>query len=113
MRFGWHVVKHVKSNAIVYAGPDRTLGIGAGQMSRVDASRIAIWKAAEAGLMLKGSAVASDAFFPFPDGLIAAAEAGATCAIQPGGSVRDDEIIAAANDHDMAMIFTGIRHFRH
>jgi phosphoribosylaminoimidazolecarboxamide formyltransferase/IMP cyclohydrolase len=113
MRFGWRVVKHVKSNAIVYAGPDRTLGIGAGQMSRVDASRIAIWKAAEAGLMLKGSAVASDAFFPFPDGLIAAAEAGATCAIQPGGSVRDDEIIAAANEHDMAMIFTGIRHFRH
>jgi len=113
MRFGWRVVKHVKSNAIVYAGPDRTLGIGAGQMSRVDASRIAIWKAAEAGLMLKGSAVASDAFFPFPDGLIAAAEAGATCAIQPGGSVRDDEIIAAANEHDMAMIFTSIRHFRH
>jgi phosphoribosylaminoimidazolecarboxamide formyltransferase / IMP cyclohydrolase len=113
MRFGWRVVKHVKSNAIVYAGPDRTLGIGAGQMSRVDASRIAIWKAAEAGLTLKGSAVASDAFFPFPDGLIAAAEAGATCAIQPGGSVRDDEIIAAANEHDMAMIFTGIRHFRH
>lgn len=113
MRFGWRVVKHVKSNAIVYAGPDRTLGIGAGQMSRVDASRIAIWKAEEAGLSLKGSAVASDAFFPFPDGLIAAADAGATCAIQPGGSVRDKEVIAAANKHKVAMIFTGIRHFRH
>ena len=113
MLFGWRVVKHVKSNAIVYAGPDRTLGIGAGQMSRVDASRIAIWKAEEAGLSLKGSAVASDAFFPFPDGLIAAADAGATCAIQPGGSVRDKEVIAAADERDMAMIFTGIRHFRH
>ena len=113
MLFGWRVVKHVKSNAIVYAGPDRTLGIGAGQMSRVDASRIAIWKAAEAGLSLKGSAVASDAFFPFADGLIAAADAGATSAIQPGGSVRDADVIAAANERDMAMIFTGIRHFRH
>ena len=113
MLYGWRVVKHVKSNAIVYAGPDRTLGIGAGQMSRIDASRIAIWKAEESGLSLKGSAVASDAFFPFPDGLIAAAEAGATCAIQPGGSVRDEEVIAAANEHGMAMIFTGIRHFRH
>jgi phosphoribosylaminoimidazolecarboxamide formyltransferase / IMP cyclohydrolase len=113
MLFGWRVVKHVKSNAIVYAARDRTLGIGAGQMSRVDASRIAIWKAEEAGLSLKGSAVASDAFFPFPDGLIAAADAGATCAIQPGGSVRDNEVIAAANERNMAMIFTGIRHFRH
>jgi phosphoribosylaminoimidazolecarboxamide formyltransferase/IMP cyclohydrolase len=111
--FGWRVVKHVKSNAIVYSCADRTLGIGAGQMSRIDASRIAIWKAKEAGLSLKGSAVASDAFFPFPDGLIAAAEAGATCAIQPGGSVRDEEVIAAANERNMAMIFTGIRHFRH
>jgi phosphoribosylaminoimidazolecarboxamide formyltransferase / IMP cyclohydrolase len=113
MLFGWRVVKHVKSNAIVYAGPDRTLGIGAGQMSRIDASRIAIWKAEEGGLSLKGSAVASDAFFPFPDGLIAAADAGATCAIQPGGSVRDEEVIAAADERKMAMIFTGIRHFRH
>jgi phosphoribosylaminoimidazolecarboxamide formyltransferase / IMP cyclohydrolase len=113
MLFGWRVVKHVKSNAIVYAKADRTLGIGAGQMSRIDASRIAIWKAKEAGLLLKGSAVASDAFFPFPDGLIAAAEAGATCAIQPGGSVRDEEVIAAANERNMAMIFTGVRHFRH
>jgi phosphoribosylaminoimidazolecarboxamide formyltransferase/IMP cyclohydrolase len=113
MLFSWRVVKHVKSNAIVYAALDRTLGIGAGQMSRVDASRIAIWKAEEAGLSLKGSAVASDAFFPFPDGLIAAADAGATCAIQPGGSVRDNEVIAAANERNMAMFFTGIRHFRH
>jgi len=113
MLFGWRVVKHVKSNAIVYAKADRTLGVGAGQMSRIDASRIAIWKAKEAGLSLKGSAVASDAFFPFPDGLIAATEAGATCAIQPGGSVRDEEVIAAANERNMAMIFTGVRHFRH
>ncbi len=113
MLFGWRVAKHVKSNAIVYAAADRTLGIGAGQMSRVDASRIAIWKAEEAGLSLKGSAVASDAFFPFPDGLIAAADAGATCAIQPGGSVRDEEVIAAANERNLAMIFTGRRHFRH
>ena len=113
MLFGWRVVKHVKSNAIVYARADRTLGIGAGQMSRVDSSRIAIWKAKEAGLSLKGSAVASDAFFPFPDGLIAAADAGASCVIQPGGSVRDEDVIAAANERGMAMIFTGIRHFRH
>ena len=113
MLFGWRVVKHVKSNAIVYAGPDRTLGIGAGQMSRVDASRIAVWKAQEAGLSLQGSAVASDAFFPFPDGLIAAAEAGATAAIQPGGSVRDEEVIAAADERKIAMVFTGVRHFRH
>jgi phosphoribosylaminoimidazolecarboxamide formyltransferase/IMP cyclohydrolase len=113
MEFGWRVVKHVKSNAIVYAGRDRTLGIGAGQMSRVDASRIAIWKAAEAGLSLQGSVVCSDAFFPFADGLIAAAAAGATGAIQPGGSVRDQEVIAAANQHHMSMVFTNRRHFRH
>lgn len=113
MEFGWKVVKHVKSNAIVYAGKDRTLGIGAGQMSRVDSSRIAVWKAQEAGLSLKGSAVCSDAFFPFPDGLIAASEAGATCAIQPGGSVRDEEVIKAANERGLAMVFTGFRHFRH
>ena len=113
MLFAWKVVKHVKSNAIVYAASDRTLGIGAGQMSRVDSSRIAIWKAKDAGLSLKGSAVGSDAFFPFPDGLIAAAEAGATCAIQPGGSVKDPEVIAAANERNMAMICTGVRHFRH
>ena len=113
MLFGWRVVKHVKSNAIVYAAADRTLGIGAGQMSRVDASRIAVWKAGEAKLLLKGSVVCSDAFFPFPDGLIAAAEAGATAAIQPGGSVRDMEVIAAADERNMAMVFTGTRHFRH
>jgi phosphoribosylaminoimidazolecarboxamide formyltransferase/IMP cyclohydrolase len=113
MLFGSRVVKHVKSNAIVYAVADRTLGIGAGQMSRVDASRIAVWKAGEAGLSLKGSVVCSDAFFPFPDGLIAAAEAGATAAIQPGGSVRDGEVIAAADERNVAMAFTGARHFRH
>jgi phosphoribosylaminoimidazolecarboxamide formyltransferase/IMP cyclohydrolase len=111
--FGWKVVKHVKSNAIVYAGAERTLGIGAGQMSRVDSSRIAVWKAGEAGLSLDGSIIASDAFFPFPDGLEAAAEAGARAAIQPGGSVRDEEVISAANKRGMAMVFTGIRHFRH
>jgi phosphoribosylaminoimidazolecarboxamide formyltransferase/IMP cyclohydrolase len=113
MAFGWRVVKHVKSNAIVYVGSERTLGIGAGQMSRVDASRVAVWKAGEAGLSLQGSVVCSDAFFPFPDGLVAAAEAGATAAIQPGGSVRDAEVIAAADAQNLAMIFTGIRHFRH
>jgi phosphoribosylaminoimidazolecarboxamide formyltransferase/IMP cyclohydrolase len=113
MLFGWRVVKHVRSNAIVYAGPDRTLGIGAGQMSRVDSSRIAVWKAGEAGLSLAGSVVCSDAFFPFADGLIAAAKAGATAAIQPGGSVRDAEVIAAADAHNVAMVFTGVRHFRH
>jgi phosphoribosylaminoimidazolecarboxamide formyltransferase/IMP cyclohydrolase len=113
MLFGWRVAKHVKSNAIVYGAADRTLGIGAGQMSRVDASRIAVWKAGEAKLSLKGSVVCSDAFFPFPDGLIAAAEAGATAAIQPGGSVRDAEVIAAADERNLAMAFTGARHFRH
>ena len=113
MLFGWRVVKHVKSNAIVYAAADRTLGIGAGQMSRVDSSRLAVWKAGEAKLSLQGSVVCSDAFFPFPDGLIAAAEAGATAAIQPGGSVKDAEVIAAADERGVAMVFTGARHFRH
>ena len=113
MEFGWKVVKHVKSNAIVFAGPDRTLGIGAGQMSRVDSVRIAVWKAGEAGLSLAGSAVASDAFFPFPDGLVSAASAGATAAIQPGGSVRDGEVISAADERGLAMVLTGKRHFRH
>ena len=113
MLFGWRVVKHVKSNAIIYVAADRTLGVGAGQMSRVDASRIAVWKAGEAKLSLKGSVVCSDAFFPFADGLIAAAEAGATAAIQPGGSVRDAEVIAAADERGVAMAFTGTRHFRH
>ena len=113
MLFGWRVVKHVKSNAIVYVSADRTLGVGAGQMSRVDSSRIAVWKAGEAGRALKGSVVCSDAFFPFPDGLIAAADAGATAAIQPGGSVRDADVIAAADERGLAMAFTGARHFRH
>ena len=113
MLFGWRVVKHVKSNAIVYAGDDRTLGVGAGQMSRVDSSRIAVWKAGATQLSLQGSVVCSDAFFPFPDGLMAAAEAGATAAIQPGGSVKDTEVIATADERGMAMAFTGTRHFRH
>jgi phosphoribosylaminoimidazolecarboxamide formyltransferase/IMP cyclohydrolase len=113
MRFGWRIVKHVKSNAIVYSSSDRTLGIGAGQMSRVDSSRIAIWKAREAGLDLKGSIVASDAMFPFADGLQSAIDAGATACIQPGGSMRDAEVIAAADAAGMAMVFTGHRHFRH
>ena len=113
MRFGWRIVKHVKSNAIVYSNSDRTLGIGAGQMSRVDSSRIAIWKAKEAGLSLAGSIVASDAMFPFADGLQSAIDAGATACIQPGGSVRDAEVIAAADAAGMAMVFTGHRHFRH
>jgi len=111
--FGWKVCKHVKSNAIVYCRGEQTLGVGAGQMARVDSSRIAVWKAGEAGLSLRGSAVASEALFPFPDGLIAAADAGASAAIQPGGALRDAEVIKAADDRGMAMVFTGIRHFRH
>ncbi len=113
MRFGWKVVKNVKSNAIVYALADRTVGIGAGQMSRVDSSRIAVWKAQEAGLAIKGSVVASDAMFPFADGIQAAIDAGATACIQPGGSIRDEEVIAAADAAGIAMVFTGHRHFRH
>ncbi len=111
--FAWRVTKHVKSNAIVYAKAQRTLGIGAGQMSRIDASEIAVRKARKSGLDLTGSVVASDAFFPFADGLLAAIESGARAAVQPGGSVRDEEVIAAANEHDIAMVFTGRRHFRH
>ena len=113
MLFGWRVCKHVKSNAIVYCRGEQTLGVGAGQMARVDSSRIAVWKAGEATLDLHGSVVVSEALFPFPDGLIAAAEAGATAAIQPGGSVRDEEVIAAADARGMAMVFTGLRHFKH
>jgi phosphoribosylaminoimidazolecarboxamide formyltransferase/IMP cyclohydrolase len=113
MRFAWRVVKHVKSNAIVFSSTDSTIGIGAGQMSRVDSSRIAVWKAEEAGLSLKGSVIASDAMFPFADGLEAAIEAGATACIQPGGSVRDEEVIAAADEAGLSMVFTGHRHFRH
>jgi phosphoribosylaminoimidazolecarboxamide formyltransferase / IMP cyclohydrolase len=120
LRFAFRVAKHVKSNAIVYARDGATVGIGAGQMSRVDSSRIAAWKAAEAARaanlpdsLAKGSVVASDAFFPFADGLLAAAEAGATAVIQPGGSMRDDEVIKAADEAGLAMVFTGHRHFRH
>jgi len=113
MLFGWKVGKHVKSNSIVYCRGEQTLGVGAGQMARVDSSRIAVWKAGEAKLDLHGSIVASEALFPFPDGLLAAADAGATAAIQPGGSVRDAEVISAADARDMAMAFSGIRHFRH
>ncbi|GIK99605.1 MAG: bifunctional purine biosynthesis protein PurH [Alphaproteobacteria bacterium] len=118
--FAFRVAKHVKSNAIVYAKDGATVGIGAGQMSRVDSSRIAAWKAreaaeaaGEAASRAQGSVVASDAFFPFADGLLAAAEAGATAVIQPGGSMRDDEVIAAADEAGLAMVFTGMRHFRH
>ncbi|MCW5774043.1 MAG: bifunctional phosphoribosylaminoimidazolecarboxamide formyltransferase/IMP cyclohydrolase [Rhodospirillaceae bacterium] len=120
LMFAFTVCKHVKSNAIVYAKDRATVGIGAGQMSRVDSARIAVWKAAEAAKAagkpaspVVGSVVASDAFFPFADGLLAAAEAGATAVIQPGGSVRDDEVIAAADEKGLAMVFTGQRHFRH
>ncbi|HAT39818.1 bifunctional phosphoribosylaminoimidazolecarboxamide formyltransferase/IMP cyclohydrolase [Polynucleobacter necessarius] len=113
MMFAWRVAKFVKSNAIVYCANSMTLGIGAGQMSRVDSAHMASIKAENAGLSLKGSAVASDAFFPFRDGLDLVVNGGASCAIQPGGSMRDDEIIAAANEHGIAMIFTGTRHFRH
>ncbi len=113
MRFAWTVVKYVKSNAIVYARDGKTLGIGAGQMSRVVSSRVAAMKAADEGLAISGAAMASDAFFPFRDGIDIAAEHGITAVIQPGGSVRDDEVIAAANEHGMAMVLTGMRHFRH
>jgi phosphoribosylaminoimidazolecarboxamide formyltransferase/IMP cyclohydrolase len=120
MLFAWKVVKHVKSNAIIYAKNNATVGIGAGQMSRVDSCRIAAQKSVDMAKNLslefpftQGSAVASDAFFPFSDGLMVAAEAGATAVIQPGGSMRDDEVIKAADDANLAMAFTGIRHFRH
>jgi len=111
--FAWKVAKYVKSNAIVFCADGRTLGVGAGQMSRLDSARIATIKAQHAGLALTGSVVASDAFFPFRDGLDVVVDAGACCVIQPGGSVRDDEVIAAADERSVAMVFTGIRHFRH
>ncbi|MCB2126584.1 MAG: bifunctional phosphoribosylaminoimidazolecarboxamide formyltransferase/IMP cyclohydrolase, partial [Rhodobacteraceae bacterium] len=118
--FAWRVAKYVKSNAIVYCKDGMTVGVGAGQMSRVDSTRIAARKSADMAEALglpeptvKGSVVASDAFFPFPDGLLAAAEAGATAVIQPGGSMRDAEVIAAADEAGLAMVFTGQRHFRH
>jgi phosphoribosylaminoimidazolecarboxamide formyltransferase/IMP cyclohydrolase len=120
LKFAFRVAKHVKSNAIVYARDGATVGIGAGQMSRVDSSRIASWKSGEAsriaGLdepLAVGSVVASDAFFPFPDGVLEAAAAGATAVIQPGGSLRDAEVIRAADEAKLAMVFTGMRHFRH
>jgi phosphoribosylaminoimidazolecarboxamide formyltransferase / IMP cyclohydrolase len=111
--FAWHVVKYVKSNAIIYAKNNQTIGIGAGQMSRVYSARIAAIKAADENLEVAGSVMASDAFFPFRDGLDSAAEVGIKAVIQPGGSMRDEEVIAAADEHDIAMVFTGIRHFLH
>ena len=111
--FAWRVARFVKSNAIVFCGGAMTLGVGAGQMSRVDSVRIALLKAASAKLSLQGSVVASDAFFPFRDGVDVLAQAGAAAVIQPGGSVRDDEVIAAADEHGLAMVFTGVRHFKH
>ena len=111
--FAWRIAKYVKSNAIVYARGHRTIGVGAGQMSRIVSAKIAALKAEEAGLVVPGSAMASDAFFPFRDGIDAAASAGIRAVIQPGGSMRDAEVIAAADEHDLAMVFTGVRHFRH
>jgi phosphoribosylaminoimidazolecarboxamide formyltransferase/IMP cyclohydrolase len=111
--FAWKVAKYVKSNAIVFCAGGQTLGVGAGQMSRLDSARIAGIKAQHSGLSLAGSVVASDAFFPFRDGLDAVADAGAVCVIQPGGSVRDDEVMAAADARGVAMVYTGMRHFRH
>jgi phosphoribosylaminoimidazolecarboxamide formyltransferase/IMP cyclohydrolase len=111
--FAWRVAKFVKSNAIVYGRDRMTIGVGAGQMSRVNSARIAATKAEQAGLEVKGSVMASDAFFPFRDGIDQAAAAGIAAVIQPGGSMRDEEAIAAADEHGMAMVFTGMRHFRH
>jgi len=113
LMFAWKIARMVKSNAIVYAAGGRTVGIGAGQMSRVDSARIGRWKAEDAGLPIAGAVMASDAFFPFRDGIDTAAEAGIRAVIEPGGSMRDEEVIAAADEHGMAMVFTGIRHFRH
>ncbi len=113
LMFAWKVGKFVKSNAIVYCKNLRTIGVGAGQMSRVYSAKIAGIKAADENLEVNGSVMASDAFFPFRDGIDSAAEAGITAVIQPGGSMRDDEVIAAADEHDIAMVFTGMRHFRH
>ena len=113
MLFSWKVAKMVKSNAIVYGKNQQTIGVGAGQMSRVNSARIAAIKAEHAGLAVAGSCMASDAFFPFRDGIDNAAKAGVSCVIQPGGSIRDEETIAAANEHNIAMAFTAMRHFRH
>jgi phosphoribosylaminoimidazolecarboxamide formyltransferase/IMP cyclohydrolase len=111
--FAWKVATWVKSNAIVFCANNMTMGVGAGQMSRLDSARIASIKAQHAGLSLTGTVVASDAFFPFRDGLDVVADAGAVAVVQPGGSMRDDEVIAAANERGIAMVFTGMRHFRH
>jgi len=111
--FAWRVAKFVKSNAIVFCGAGRTLGVGAGQMSRVDSARMAVIKAQNARLPLSGSVAASDAFFPFRDGVDVVAQAGTKAIIEPGGSMRDDEVIAAADELGLAMVFTGVRHFRH
>ena len=113
LRFAWRICAHVKSNTVIFTDARRTLAIGAGQMSRVDAVNVAVMKARAAERPLAGSVAASDAFFPFPDGLDAVASAGATAVVQPGGSVRDTEVIEAADQHDLAMVFTGRRHFRH
>ena len=113
LRFAWRVCAHVKSNAVIFTAADRTLAVGAGQMSRVDAVKVAVMKAAAANRPLAGSVAASDAFFPFRDGLDEVARAGAVAVVQPGGSVRDAEVIAAADEHGLAMVFTGRRHFRH
>ena len=113
MLFAWKVAKMVKSNAIIYAKNNQTIGVGAGQMSRINSARIAGIKAEHAGLDVVGAVMASDAFFPFRDGIDNAGKAGISCIIQPGGSMRDDEVITAANEHGMAMVFTGMRHFRH
>jgi phosphoribosylaminoimidazolecarboxamide formyltransferase/IMP cyclohydrolase len=113
LRFAWRVGKHAKSNAIVLTSADQVIGVGAGQMNRVDAARLAVMRARATGLETRGTVCASDAFFPFRDGLDVVAEAGATAVMHPGGSLRDDEIIAAADEHGMAMVLTGIRHFRH
>ncbi|MBU1423921.1 MAG: bifunctional phosphoribosylaminoimidazolecarboxamide formyltransferase/IMP cyclohydrolase, partial [Bacteroidetes bacterium] len=113
MLYGWRVVKHLKSNAIVFARSDRTIGVGAGQMSRVDSARIAVLKAKKAKLDLKGTIMASDAFFPFADSVKEAIKVGITAIIQPGGSIRDAEVIEAADKANIAMVFTGIRHFKH
>jgi phosphoribosylaminoimidazolecarboxamide formyltransferase/IMP cyclohydrolase len=113
LRFAWRIAKHVKSNAIVLTGADQVLGVGAGQMSRVDAARLSVMRAREHGHETAGSVAASDAFFPFRDGLDLIADAGATAVIHPGGSIRDDEVIAAADTRGMAMVLTGLRHFRH
>jgi phosphoribosylaminoimidazolecarboxamide formyltransferase/IMP cyclohydrolase len=113
MLFAFTIAKHVKSNAIVYARDAQTLGVGAGQMNRKDSARIAALRAADFGLDLKGCACASEAFFPFPDGLLQAADAGATAVIQPGGSMNDPSVIAAADERGLAMVFTGLRVFRH